>query len=75
MEWLKQYRYPIIAGLIGVFLACLIISFGFFKTIFVLILGALGVAAGLYIEKNYICLLYTSPSPRDVEESRMPSSA
>ena len=23
----------------------------------------------------YNCLLYTSPSPRDVEESRMPSSA
>ena len=23
----------------------------------------------------YYCLLYTSPSPRDVEESRMPSSA
>ena len=26
-------------------------------------------------ELLYICLLYTSPSPRDVEESRMPSSA
>ena len=25
--------------------------------------------------KIMICLLYTSPSPRDVEESRMPSSA
>ena len=25
--------------------------------------------------KDYACLLYTSPSPRDVEESRMPSSA
>ena len=25
--------------------------------------------------KPIICLLYTSPSPRDVEESRMPSSA
>ena len=25
--------------------------------------------------KDTICLLYTSPSPRDVEESRMPSSA
>ena len=25
--------------------------------------------------KDMICLLYTSPSPRDVEESRMPSSA
>ena len=23
----------------------------------------------------YICLLYTSPSPRDAHESRMPSSA
>ena len=31
-------------------------------------LGALMGAIG-------ICLLYTSPSPRDVEESRMPSSA
>ena len=26
-------------------------------------------------EAYYGCLLYTSPSPRDVEESRMPSSA
>ena len=25
--------------------------------------------------KTMNCLLYTSPSPRDVEESRMPSSA
>ena len=24
---------------------------------------------------SYICLLYTSPSPRDTERSRMPSSA
>ena len=34
-----------------------------------------------YVQENedaytqYRCLLYTSPSPRDVEESRMPSSA
>ena len=26
-------------------------------------------------DKDFPCLLYTSPSPRDVEESRMPSSA
>ena len=26
-------------------------------------------------EDNLICLLYTSPSPRDTEVSRMPSSA
>ena len=29
----------------------------------------------IWIRKDNICLLYTSPSPRDVEESRMPSSA
>ena len=27
------------------------------------------------ISKNYGCLLYTSPSPRDLSTSRMPSSA
>ena len=27
------------------------------------------------LTEEYTCLLYTSPSPRDVEESRMPSSA
>ena len=27
------------------------------------------------IKTGVSCLLYTSPSPRDVEESRMPSSA
>ena len=26
-------------------------------------------------QRSFTCLLYTSPSPRDVEESRMPSSA
>ena len=31
----------------------------------------------VYFANNYIkiCLLYTSPSPRDAHESRMPSSA
>ena len=28
-----------------------------------------------FVERYSRCLLYTSPSPRDVEESRMPSSA
>ena len=26
-------------------------------------------------DQDYICLLYTSPSPRDRQKSRMPSSA
>ena len=50
--------------------------------------GVFGVTSGIYnrwpdrcvdtpISESAIvgCLLYTSPSPRDVEESRMPSSA
>ena len=36
------------------------------------ILGTIEVAS---LEDSSPCLLYTSPSPRDVEESRMPSSA
>ena len=38
-----------------------------FKTALVAAVGAGGL--------GLLCLLYTSPSPRDVEESRMPSSA
>ena len=34
-----------------------------------------GVAVSTDNEQSITCLLYTSPSPRDVEESRMPSSA
>ena len=29
----------------------------------------------IFYEKDYVCLLYTSPSPRDLSTSRMPSSA
>ena len=36
--------------------------------------GPPGMPSGLQ-PKSKSCLLYTSPSPRDVEESRMPSSA
>ena len=28
-----------------------------------------------FLKKDYTCLLYTSPSPRDRQKSRMPSSA
>ena len=29
----------------------------------------------VYIQDDWACLLYTSPSPRDRQKSRMPSSA
>ena len=55
--------YPVVivgAGLSGLTLACR--------------LAQLGVAAVVLDEDN-TCLLYTSPSPRDRQKSRMPSSA
>ena len=33
------------------------------------------ISSPLQVGTRSLCLLYTSPSPRDVEESRMPSSA
>ena len=37
--------------------------------------GRAAVPSGASTGAYEACLLYTSPSPRDVEESRMPSSA
>ena len=49
-----------------------LIAFGAAPTLLIAFIArfAQGLASG-----TSICLLYTSPSPRDVEESRMPSSA
>ena len=37
--------------------------------------GAIKIYEGQLLALNTICLLYTSPSPRDRTRSRMPSSA
>ena len=37
--------------------------------------GGLGSFGAVDLEPDGICLLYTSPSPRDISGSRMPSSA
>ncbi|PJH83642.1 DUF2273 domain-containing protein, partial [Streptococcus thermophilus] len=37
MEWFKKYQYLLLSGLAGAILACFILSYGFFKTLFVLI--------------------------------------
>ena len=38
-------------------------------------IGFTSVILNLFKIRNKICLLYTSPSPRDISGSRMPSSA
>ena len=47
---------------------------GFGSPALITLLGLFPVSAALF-KSGALCLLYTSPSPRDVEESRMPSSA
>ena len=59
------------------------LAFGTILLLFIITLGDFWIAMQEHREpsKDVInllsmaCLLYTSPSPRDVEESRMPSSA
>ena len=60
---LKPKVAVIIAAVLNVIGACL--STEVAKTI----------SGGIVNDHLVTCLLYTSPSPRDVEESRMPSSA
>ena len=38
-------------------------------------LGYTAIFAAMFLENLFPCLLYTSPSPRDKRQSRMPSSA
>ena len=54
MEWFKKYQYLILSGLAGGVLACFILSFGFFKALFVLICAAIGAGIGYYIQQKNI---------------------
>lgn len=53
-ELIKDYFWPLIGGIIGLLLAVLIITFGFFKTLFVLIFMAIGISADYCIQKTGI---------------------
>ena len=61
----------------GTTLYLLIIS-GFLGLLLAILLLLMRISGKFYLDfpaQIYICLLYTSPSPRDTEVSRMPSSA
>ena len=66
------------AGFIGSALIRHIISYSDYKVINIDKLtysGNLESLKSIEGNQNYTCLLYTSPSPRDKRQSRMPSSA
>lgn len=53
IEFIKEYRFPIIGGIVGFVIALLFIYFGFFKTIAVVLLTLIGIVAGQYIDKRW----------------------
>lgn len=54
MSELQQYKIPLIFGAIGLVLAVLFVTIGFFKTLLILLLTGLGFALGLYLQRTGI---------------------
>lgn len=48
-EFFQQYKYAILGGGVGLVLAILLLTIGFFKTILVIVCVVLGVYIGLYL--------------------------
>ena len=52
-----------------------IVAIGAMGMTLVIVSGGIDLSAGSLVALCSVCLLYTSPSPRDLSTSRMPSSA
>ena len=52
MKELEQYKIPIIFVAIGLVLALLFVSIGFFKTLLIIMLTGLGFALGMYVQRT-----------------------
>jgi len=50
-EIFSTYKLPIICGALGLILAILLVAVGFFKTLLIVIMVALGVAIGMYLKR------------------------
>ena len=53
-EIFSAYKLPIIFGGLGLLLAVLWITVGFFKTLLILIMTAIGAGIGFYLEETKI---------------------
>ncbi|HEO8204253.1 TPA: DUF2273 domain-containing protein [Streptococcus agalactiae] len=51
-EFVRKYRYPLGGAVIGLVLAAIIVTIGFFKTILALVIIVLGAYAGLYVQRT-----------------------
>ncbi|HFZ9744827.1 TPA: DUF2273 domain-containing protein [Streptococcus agalactiae] len=51
-EFVRKYRYSLGGAVIGLVLAAMIVTIGFFKTILALVIIVLGAYAGLYVQRT-----------------------
>lgn len=51
-EFVRKYRYPLGGAVIGLVLAAMIVTIGFFETILALVIIVLGAYAGLYVQRT-----------------------
>ena len=72
--WAKNFRPLVVALLVGCGVHYTIYA-NQLGTMDAVHIGALYIADGWPEHLYWDCLLYTSPSPRDMRRSRMPSSA
>lgn len=59
-EWFEYYKIPIIFATIGLIIAILFITIGFFKTMLLLIFITLGGFLGLYLKKSIFSTILNS---------------
>ena len=65
---MKQFLKFTLAAAAGLML-------GVFSIIIIVSIATSGGSKEVQLDEPHVCLLYTSPSPRDATLSRMPSSA
>ncbi len=53
-EFMTTYKLPLICGAIGLILAILLLSIGFFKTLLVILMAIIGVAIGMYLKRTHL---------------------
>ncbi|EPH99911.1 MULTISPECIES: DUF2273 domain-containing protein [unclassified Enterococcus] len=53
-EFFSKYKLPIIFGGLGLILGILWITVGFFKTLLLLIMAAIGLGIGFYLKQTHL---------------------
>ncbi|WP_412988867.1 DUF2273 domain-containing protein [Pediococcus siamensis] len=53
-EIFDEYKLPIIGGIVGLVIAILLVTIGFFQTLLLIILMVVGATIGLYLDKTHI---------------------